>query len=175
MSGAILLSSSSEPALVSATTDRGTVAELTHLGHDTGAESRHSGAGASKARRTSSSLSSPGVRLQPPKGPDAPSLLPRCEARIILADHPHGVRQRHPTAPDPLRSVIIRILIIAIVALFLVMWVRGSSTSGGDPICPARPRRHGRSSCSSCPSSACSCTPCSARRTRRSAAADSVR
>jgi len=34
------------------------------------------------------------------------------------------VRQRHPPALDPLRSVIIRILIIAIVALFLVMWVR---------------------------------------------------
>ena len=124
MSGAILRSSSSEPALVSATTDRGTVAELTHLGHDSGAESRHSCAGASKTPPHGLRASrSPGVRLQPPKEPDAPSPLPRCEARIILAVIPR-VRQRHPPAPDPLRSVIIRILIIAIVALFLVMWVR---------------------------------------------------
>src|SRR5215204_1125081 len=124
MSGAILLSSSSEPALVSATTDRGSVAELTHSGHDTGPGSRHSCAGASKARRRSSRFSPPGVRLQPPKEPGAPRLVPRWRSRIILADHPHRVRQRHPPALDPLRSVIIRILIIAIVALFLVMWIR---------------------------------------------------
>jgi hypothetical protein len=61
---------------------------------------------------------------KPPKEPGAPRLVPRWESRIILADHPHRVRQRHPPALDPLRSVIIRILIIAIVALFLVMWVR---------------------------------------------------
>ena len=81
---------------------------------------------ARELRRLAAGLRASRLRASGSNPPRSRTLetLSRCESRIILADHPHRVRQRHPPALDPLRSVIIRILIIAIVALFLVMWVR---------------------------------------------------
>src|SRR5688572_10170620 len=77
---------------------------------------------ARELRRSAAHLRASPLRASgsnPPRSRTLRVLLP-----LRVADHPRRVRQRHPPAPDPLRSVIIRILIIAIVALFLVMWVR---------------------------------------------------
>ena len=82
---------------------------------------------ARELRRLAAGLRASRLRASGSNPPRSRALRDLClagESRIILADHPHRVRQRHPPALDPLRSVIIRILIIAIVALFLVMWIR---------------------------------------------------